>query len=94
MDPDREVLSLLLLDLETGQILASLQPMSKQCTTSERFSLCRIDERDSRKSSLSTLVVDLEENSSRRYGCEVVSSKTGERSNISVWSVEVAGVSK
>ncbi|KAK7490295.1 hypothetical protein BaRGS_00018456 [Batillaria attramentaria] len=55
----------------TKNVLASVSLMQNKCLTSDSFSSCQLDARDSRHTRLKTLVTDLKEGESRSYGCTV-----------------------
>ena len=44
-----------------------------------------------RRSSVKTLIMNLKEGETSRYGCEVSSMKSGERITVAAWSVVITG---
>ncbi|KAK7490325.1 hypothetical protein BaRGS_00018486, partial [Batillaria attramentaria] len=52
-------------------VLAYVNFVKHECSTSQNFVACHIDERDTRKSRLKALVADLDEGETRAYGCNL-----------------------
>ena len=94
LEADANLLSMVLFRLSDDVILASLNMASRECSTSAVFSSCVIEETDVRKSSVKTLVMNLKEGETSRYGCEVSSMKSGERVTVAAWSVAITGKSE
>lgn len=93
LDADATVSSMILYD-SRDHIIASVNTLTGECTTGGAFSSCVLHNRDTRKTRLRTLVMDLEHGQSRTYGCEVTSFRSGERARISTWSLTVRAGSK
>lgn len=55
----------------TGGIIASINYGGRKCLTTDVFSSCEIDERNSRSTRLRTLVLDLAVEATRWIGCNV-----------------------
>ena len=105
LEPGSSVSSMVLYDQRDQggeRILASVNTLTGECTTGGAFSACllhggpagagglgRGGAGDSRLTRLRTLVLDLAPGDSRKYGCEVTSLRSGERSRISTWSLTV-----
>ena len=70
---------------EKENVIASVSVVKNKCTTSTSFSSCLLDEHDSRKSKLVTLVTDLGVGESRSYGC-TVGYETNGWTNTITWS--------
>lgn len=92
LDSDANVFSMAL--YEKGRQLAQVNVMTNECTTSGRFSSCDINTRDSRRSVLKTLLIDLSEEETKEFVCELNSLKTGGRPTLTVWNLEVDGWSE
>ena len=69
LNPDVQLLSLKLFRITDSSLLASLNVFRNSCVTFGDFSSCFVDTVDTHKSSLRTLVVDLDEGESKAYGC-------------------------
>ena len=83
------VFSLKLFRLPSNIVLAHANPVKNECQTFGEYSSCRIDIRDTRKSTLNILVSDLKEGESRRYGCTASSFGPLGATNTSTWSITV-----
>ena len=79
-----KVLSLKIFRSLDGSILAYANPLTNECITYLEFSSCVIDASDTRNTRVRILVSDLEQGQSRRYGCEIISFKSGQGTNTSV----------
>lgn len=73
--------------------LASVSIVQDRCLTADSFSSCTVVERDSRKTTLKSLVVDLPYQESRTCGCTVGYEANGWTQSVS-WFVEVRRNSK
>lgn len=91
---DAKLVSLVLYTLKDNKMVGSVSPMAGDCFTSESFTSCDIDPKDSRHVAVATLVLDLGEGESREYGCEVTLLASGGRSKITWWSMVVRAVGK
>ena len=72
-----------------NNIVASMDLIDEECYTSDSFSSCDIKKRDSKRSSVNTLVLGLREEETRRFGCEVSSRRTGGRTQVYSWYLDV-----
>ncbi|KAK7488919.1 hypothetical protein BaRGS_00019876, partial [Batillaria attramentaria] len=88
LSSDADVFAMTLFAVEDGQILASVNLKSSQCSTSHSYSACVINHNNSRKSRLITLAVDAEETDRKTYGCNVSSFRSGLVQSLS-WSIPV-----
>ena len=91
---DHNLLSVSLYRKDTDQVYAYANMASRQCSTSESFVACDIDEANGRRSVLKVLVVDLSEGQSRVYGCNLTSLMSGGRIALTSWSLVVTRPSK
>ncbi|KAK7490290.1 hypothetical protein BaRGS_00018451 [Batillaria attramentaria] len=73
------------------RLLAQVNVMNKECTTSGTFSSCLVHQRDSRSTELRTLVMDLGQNETREFTCELVNQKSGEKAKTDTWSLVIEG---
>jgi hypothetical protein len=81
--------AMVLFERHGDSILSSVDIQSRQCQTSHLFNLCHIDDRDSRMTTLRTLINDLKEGESKVLGCNA-SMKTSEgRFKVETWFVNV-----
>ena len=71
---------------QLAYVMLLLQP---SCSTSDVFSSCLVDERDSRRTALKTLVTDLRPGEAREYGCNVTLMKAGAKTESRLWTVRV-----
>lgn len=91
LESDATLLSLILYaDDNDNRILASVNPLTGECTTSDTFSSCVIDARDSRHTRLRSLVLDLKEGTFRTYSCEVTAARSGHKTKIILWKIPVS----
>ncbi|KAL8563674.1 hypothetical protein ACOMHN_035408 [Nucella lapillus] len=83
------LLSTILYSVRDGRVLASANFATKNCLTTDTFSSCVIDARDSRRTRVRALVLDLKEEESREFGCNVTAySSLGKALEFS-WIVSV-----
>lgn len=68
--------------------LASLSYVQTKCLTYRTFTSCLLDPRDSRKTRLQVLVMDMEEGESRTFGCTIGYETNGWTQSVS-WSLVV-----
>ena len=94
LTPDADLLTLVLYEeRHGGQVfVASLNLNSGECTTSKYFSSCIKSRRNSHDSSVKSLVSGLSENEVRSYACDVTTFKSGDRTQITTWSLKVTGL--
>ncbi|KAL8563668.1 hypothetical protein ACOMHN_035402 [Nucella lapillus] len=72
-----------------NKIIASMDLLDGECYTSDSFSSCDIVDRDSRRSTVSTLIIAIGKDEVRRFGCEVSSRRSGERTSVFSWYLDV-----
>lgn len=77
-----------------SDLLAQVNVMKNECTTSGSFSSCIINERDSRATVLRTLVMDPDHRRTRDFVCEINSLKAGSRSQILTWKRAITRLRK
>ncbi|KAK7105431.1 hypothetical protein V1264_016810 [Littorina saxatilis] len=65
------LLSTILYTVDGGKVVASANFATKTCLTTDTFASCVIDESDWRRTGVRALVLDLKEQESREYGCNV-----------------------
>lgn len=94
LNADATVVSMVLFTEFDDDIIATVNIVKEECTTSNVFSSCVISNPETRRSKLRTLIMDLFDDDSRKYGCEISSIKSGERSKSDKWILEVTGYSK
>ena len=80
---------MVLYQVSQGKILGKLNAKNKQCSTSEDYVSCDIDESESRKSRLNALIADLTEGQSREYGCNVTALFSGSTTGIVSWTIAI-----
>lgn len=85
---------MLLFTHRDDRILATVNIVTNECTTSAILSACVIFKQDTRKTKLKTLIMDLAPNHTRKYGCEISSVKSGDRARTDTWQYEVLGLRK
>ncbi|KAK7490259.1 hypothetical protein BaRGS_00018420 [Batillaria attramentaria] len=90
---DADPLSMALFEKTRGQdrVLATLNLKNKECSTTDVFTSCVIDEKNSRKSSVKVLLLGLSQKETRVYGCDVTTLKSGDRPAITSWLLNVTG---
>ncbi|KAK7490329.1 hypothetical protein BaRGS_00018490, partial [Batillaria attramentaria] len=81
--------ALVLFEKSSDKVLSLADFSKKQCTTSENFVSCNMDETDFKKSTLRALVVNLAEGESRVYGCNASILTPGGRFSVISWSLTV-----
>ena len=86
---DTDVMFVVLYQVATKKVLATMKVNRRECTTSEDYNSCYISDGDSRKSYLTALISDLVEGQSRVYGCNVSALISGTRMEIFSWSIAV-----
>ena len=79
----------LLYEVTSRKILATMNVNKKECTTSEDYVSCDVVDGDSRKSSLSALISDLAEGQSRVYGCNLTALMSRSSVQTFSWSITV-----
>lgn len=91
---DVDILTMSLFASRARDFNAFVNLKTNECRTAGQFSSCRIDERNSRKTRLSTLVLDLKVDEVRWYICNITTLKEGRWVNVLLWSVEASRESK
>lgn len=76
------------------RIVSSVDIQNKECSTSDYFNACSIDDRQPRKTRLTILVSDLSEGESREYGCNASLKTSSGRFKVESWFITVRGLSK
>lgn len=97
IDADAKLVSLMLYqkaDTSGDKVLASVSLLDDVCSTSASFSSCTVNRRDTRLTSVKTLVFDMSDMQERHYGCDVTSLKPSNRPQVESWSLVVKGISK
>nr|KAG5686410.1 hypothetical protein BaRGS_016548 [Batillaria attramentaria] len=61
LDSDTDLLSMVLYKLDGKKVIATVNLKNNECSTSDKFSSCVIDSKDSHKTRLTTLILDLAE---------------------------------
>ena len=84
---DTDLLTMVLYHVPDKRVLATANLKRKECSTSDQFSSCLINDRDSHRTRLSTLVLDLAERELRHYGCNLTTFKTDGTTDIISWSI-------
>ena len=92
---DAELMSMVMYQAFDQRVLSVLNLNKQQCSTSAEFVSCAVDKLESKKSSVTVLVSDLQEGQWRAYGCNVsvLFPATG-KNDIFSWSVTVRRHSK
>ncbi|KAK7490330.1 hypothetical protein BaRGS_00018491 [Batillaria attramentaria] len=92
-DPDASIFFMVLYR-SPGNIVASLNVATEECLTNDAFSSCIIDRKNSRKSRLRTLVVDLDEGQQKWFACNVTGVVSVARTKVMSWKLLVKRISK
>ena len=93
LSPDADLLTLVLYEEEPeDQVLASLNLNTGECATTKYFSSCLKDTRNSHSSNVKTLISGLSENEVRSLACDVATLKSGDRTQITKWSLKVTAL--
>ncbi|XP_025102324.1 uncharacterized protein LOC112568951 [Pomacea canaliculata] len=71
LEANSKLVSLALYGSSKSSIVASVNLVNKECSTSDTFSSCEIHSNDDRRTAVKSLVFDLREGEERQYGCEV-----------------------
>ena len=79
----------LLYEVTSKKILATMNMNKKECTTSEDYVSCDVFDGDSKKSTLSALISDLAEGQSRVYGCNLTALMSRSSVQTFSWSITV-----
>lgn len=74
-------------------VIASINLRQKKCVTFGRFTSCEIDENDSRRSEVKTLITNLQVGEEMQLGCNVAFAMSGWSENVE-WSLDVRRNSK
>ena len=95
LNSDIDVFQMTLFAVGDVKFTAYVNPLKRECLTSMSFSSCVIEDNDSRRTKLRTLVLDLKEKESRDYACNVSSSKgPGESIATTTWKITVKSISE
>ena len=86
---EAKVLSLKMFTLPGNIILASANPVMKECVTFREYSSCSVTGSDTRKSELRVLVSDMDVGEVRRFGCRVNSFDSVGDTISTTWSITV-----
>lgn len=89
LDSDADLLSMTFFTSKDKRVLGYVNFGKRECSTSEVFVLCEMDNKDSRRTRLKALVSDLEAGETREFGCNVTSLKTGGWTKTFSWTVSV-----
>lgn len=84
-----EVMSLELFQPHNDKVLAIIFPIRNTCKTFTAYSSCSVDTGDTRKSSVRTLVSDLEEGETTRLGCNVTTLRGDGHAQMFSWFISV-----
>ena len=69
-------------------VIASVNLRKKKCITHDNFSSCRIDDNDSRKTEVRTLIMNMVVGEIRQFGCKLVFESGGWSESVS-WFLDV-----
>ena len=95
LSSDVDVFQMTLFALGDVKFTAYVNPLKGECLTSLTFSSCVIEDNDSRRTKVRSLVLDLEVDESRDYGCNVSTSKgPGEAIGTTGWRITVRSISE
>lgn len=94
IETDADILSLTLYKVPTNVLLANVKTFKNTCKTFSEFSSCTIVSGDSRKSTVKTLVADLEEGGRTMLGCNVTVVQENGHPRVYSWSILVHRKSK
>lgn len=86
---DADLLSIVLYEKTPPAVLASLNLKTRECSTSNIFSSCVIDEKNSHLSKISILILGVASHETQEFGCDVTTYKPGDRPKIVSWSFNV-----
>lgn len=86
--PYTEVLMMSIFESSSGKELAFVNVGKRECLTYGMFSSCLIDDRNSQKTILKTLVLSAPEGTSRWYGCNLTAIKSGRDVSVIRWSID------
>ncbi|XP_025102310.1 uncharacterized protein LOC112568945 isoform X4 [Pomacea canaliculata] len=93
LDADATLLTMALYRVDnSSHIIATVNPLKNECSTTDVFSACVISWPDSRRTQLKTLVQGVTHSTLIGYGCDVTSVRSGERAVTSAWRIDVRGV--
>jgi hypothetical protein len=88
------IMSITLFKVSSNKAFVYLNTHKSECTTFHDYSSCTINSGDSKKSSVRTLVADLEEDETVYVGCNITTLKGLGRAQEYSWSVAVHRESK
>lgn len=77
LESNIDLLGITLFHVEGNHKIASVNMRVNECSSSDTFSSCYIDQMESRKSRLATLVVDLKADETRMFGCNITGFRAG-----------------
>ena len=89
LNADLDLLSLTLFSTADSTVLATLNTFKGTCKTFSEFSSCDLNVGDTRKSSVRTLVADLEQGETMIMGCNVTSFLENGHAQMYTWSLPV-----
>ncbi|KAK7089883.1 uncharacterized protein [Littorina saxatilis] len=87
LDSATDLLTMVLYNKADKRVLATANLKKQECATSDQFAACIINENDSKRSRLKTLVLDLAEEELRHFGCNLTTFSTGGKTQIFTWSI-------
>ncbi|XP_025102314.1 uncharacterized protein LOC112568945 isoform X7 [Pomacea canaliculata] len=83
---DKDLLSMVLYSARDNKVLATVNLKTRECATSDRFSSCVFDERDSHRTRLRALVLDIAEGETWPFGCNLTTFKTADGAIFVSWT--------
>ena len=87
LDSDTDLLTMVLYHVPDKRVLATANLKSRECSTSDQFSSCMINDRDSHSTRLRTLILDMAEHELRHFGCNLTTFRTDGTTDIISWSI-------
>ena len=94
VDPDADLMSMTFFTTTPQRVLGVVNHGKRECSTSEVFVLCEIDDKDSRKTRIKAFVYDIPPGDARNYSCNVTSLKTGGWTKTFSWNITVNSTGK
>ena len=89
LSADSDLVYMVLFKQSSKDVLAFVNPRKGECSTSEEYVSCAVDDADTRKSTLRALISDVNEGESRAYGCNVTAIVSGGLLKTISWSLTV-----
>lgn len=94
LDAKSDLLSMAVFTVKENRVLAFVNFAKTECSTFSGFSACAMNAKDSHKTHLKILVLDLSAEQAREYGCNVTELTPDGVTRVITWYIVVKGTRK